>query len=463
MGNINLIRYTVNQSSQEEIKRHLLLCNEDFLIPLSERVNIDDYSAKIRSYSITFEAWCEKELVGLISCYANNTDRNIAFITNVSVLDSHRKKGIAQALFKKLFGNEIVCSFKKIEIKVFKNDIPTINLYKKNSFIEREQEHDQIVMERFLSNKEPLVSISCITYNHERYIRRCLDGFLMQKANFAFEILIHDDASTDGTADIIREYEEKYPAIIKPIYQTDNQYSKGVSISATFNWPRAKGKYIAMCEGDDYWVDVLKLQKQVDVLQKNPNINICSHPSLRLYGEEVRKDGYGFWGDKEKIIPAKEVILNYSNTAPLQSMLFRNYEVDKISQIIKKLLGGHSSLQIFYSIPDGLYYLPDYMSVYRVASASSISKVLFRNDKEYLVRQKKNWKGLDLLNESSNYIFNDDFNKAKQIRSLNAIKTGYLTNIQLITLIFNYKLYKAPRLLINAVRHHNKIKRKKVD
>lgn len=309
--------------------------------------------------------------------------------------------------------------------------------------------------------KNPLVSICCITYNHEHYIRQCLEGFLMQKTNFAFEILIHDDASTDGTANIIREYEEKYPTIIKPIYQTNNQYSKGVSISATFNWPRAKGKYIAMCEGDDYWIDILKLQKQVDVLQKNPNINICSHPSLRLYGDEVRKDGYGFWGDKEKIIPAKEVILNYSNTAPLQSMLFRNYEIDKISQIIKKLLGGHSSLQIFYSIPNGLYYLPEYMSVYRVASASSISKVLFRNDKEYLVRQKKNWKGLDLLNESSNYIFNNDFKKAKQIRSLSAIKTGYLSNIQLITLILNYKLYNKPRLLIDAVRHYNKIKRKK--
>ena len=99
----------------------------------------------------------------------------------------------------------------------------------------------------------PLVSICCITYNHAPYIRQCLDGFMMQQTNFTFEVLIHDDASTDGTADIIREYESKYPDIIKPIYQTENQYSKGVKVSATFNFPRAKGKYIAMCEGDDYW------------------------------------------------------------------------------------------------------------------------------------------------------------------------------------------------------------------
>src|SRR5690625_3999133 len=102
-------------------------------------------------------------------------------------------------------------------------------------------------------NKQ-IVSISCITYNQSSYIRQCLDGFLMQKCNFKFEVLIHDDASTDNTADIIKEYQAKYPDIIKPIYQAENQYSKGVrGINIRFNFPRAQGKYIALCEGDDYW------------------------------------------------------------------------------------------------------------------------------------------------------------------------------------------------------------------
>lgn len=121
----------------------------------------------------------------------------------------------------------------------------------------------------------PLVSICCVTYNHASYIRECLDGFMMQKTNFTFEVLIHDDASTDGTADIIKEYEIKYPGIIKPIYQIENQYSKGISPSVTFNFPRAKGKYIAMCEGDDYWTDPLKLQKQVDFLESHPDYVMC--------------------------------------------------------------------------------------------------------------------------------------------------------------------------------------------
>ena len=101
-------------------------------------------------------------------------------------------------------------------------------------------------------SQDILVSISCLTYNHFPYIRQCLNGFIMQRTTFAFEVLIHDDASTDGTAEIIREYELRYPNIVKPIYQIENQYSKGVKVQLVYNYPRAKGKYIAFCEGDDY-------------------------------------------------------------------------------------------------------------------------------------------------------------------------------------------------------------------
>jgi glycosyltransferase involved in cell wall biosynthesis len=135
-------------------------------------------------------------------------------------------------------------------------------------------------------HNEPLVSVCCITYNHEKYIREAIEGFLMQETSFPIEILIHDDASTDKTADIIREYEAKYPNIIKPIYQTENQYSKGVGISATYQWPRAKGKYIALCEGDDYWTDPYKLQKQVDFLEANPEYGICF-----TYSKKVDENG----------------------------------------------------------------------------------------------------------------------------------------------------------------------------
>jgi len=110
----------------------------------------------------------------------------------------------------------------------------------------------------------------------------------MQKTNFPVEILIHDDASTDGTADIIREYEAQYPDIIKPIYQTENQYSKGIKISQVYQFPRAKGKYIALCEGDDYWIDPYKLQKQVDFLEANPEYGMV-HTDFNTYNIKTKE------------------------------------------------------------------------------------------------------------------------------------------------------------------------------
>ncbi|MBO5924474.1 MAG: glycosyltransferase [Lentisphaeria bacterium] len=123
----------------------------------------------------------------------------------------------------------------------------------------------------------PMVSICCITFKHEKYIRECLDGFIMQKTNFPFEVIVHDDASPDKTADIIREYEAKYPDIIKPIYQTENQYSKKIKSLWKHVFPRCRGKYIAICEGDDFWCDENKLQMQYDFMEANPDYSLCMH------------------------------------------------------------------------------------------------------------------------------------------------------------------------------------------
>jgi glycosyltransferase involved in cell wall biosynthesis len=121
----------------------------------------------------------------------------------------------------------------------------------------------------------PVLSICCAAYNHAAFIRDCLDGFLMQQTTFPVEILIHDDASTDRTAEVIREYEARYPQLVMPVYEKENQYSKGTG--DLFSLKRARGQYIAVCEGDDYWTDPLKLQKQVDFLDRNPDYVVCYH------------------------------------------------------------------------------------------------------------------------------------------------------------------------------------------
>ena len=124
----------------------------------------------------------------------------------------------------------------------------------------------------------PLVSICCLTYNHAPFIRKCLDGFLMQQTDFPIEILIHDDCSTDGTTEIIKEYAAQYPDVIFPLYEEENKYSRGgAGKMDLYNYNRARGRYIAYCEGDDYWTDPLKLQKQVDFMESHPEYSVCFH------------------------------------------------------------------------------------------------------------------------------------------------------------------------------------------
>lgn len=226
----------------------------------------------------------------------------------------------------------------------------------------------------------PLVSICCITYNHEPYIRQCIEGFLMQKTTFQFEVLIHDDASTDNTANIIREYEAKYPDIIKPIYQTENQYSKGVKISSTYNYPRAKGKYIAICEGDDYWIDALKLQKQIDILEKNKEYGL-SHTAVQCY-EENNKKYYEKSIErlnitKDSNIDLKERILSGDYIIrPLTVVLHKKILLDVIEK--DKFL-FNSSLFLMGDTPtwvelaniSKVHYINDTTGVYRIYNGSA--------------------------------------------------------------------------------------------
>lgn len=129
----------------------------------------------------------------------------------------------------------------------------------------------------------PLASIRCLAYNQEQYIRQCLDGFVMQKTNFPFEIIVHDDASTDNTANIIREYVEKYPNI-NAILETENQYSKHDGSLARIVNQAIQGKYVALCEGDDYWIDPYKLQKQVDFLENHQEYAMV-YTSSKIYDQ----------------------------------------------------------------------------------------------------------------------------------------------------------------------------------
>lgn len=237
---------------------------------------------------------------------------------------------------------------------------------------------------------KPLVSICCITYNHEQYIRDCLEGFLMQKTDFPFEVLIHDDASTDHTADIIREYEAKYPDIIKPIYQTENQYSKGIKVGVTYNFPRAQGKYIAICEGDDYWIDPMKLQIQFDFMESNPDYSMCFHGAVVKSGEtgeELSK----FSDIQERDYTGYEMVEHW--IVPTASAFFRRKYTSQIP-VNKDFWCGDIITWLTMCKFGKIHAFAQKMSVYRILSTGAISTHNRRHDAAWLERQNRHFDAL---------------------------------------------------------------------
>lgn len=227
-------------------------------------------------------------------------------------------------------------------------------------------------------NQKPLVSICCATYNHEPYVRECLEGFLMQKTNFPFEVLIHDDASTDGTADIIREYEAKYPDIIKPIYQTENQYSKpNHKPISLWNYERAQGKYIAICEGDDFWCDPEKLQIQVDFMESHPDYSLCGHNSYRLKKGKLSKRFKSSIPEKD-ITTVTDILCG--NTFDTASIFFRYAMLINFKKFQDKCPVGDKSLELCLITHGKVHYLKKVMCVYRYGANNSFSERMVNKD-----------------------------------------------------------------------------------
>lgn len=209
-----------------------------------------------------------------------------------------------------------------------------------------------------------LVQIEVMTYNQAKYINQCLDGILMQKTNFKYEIVLHDDASTDGTTEIIKEYEKKYPGIINPIYQKENQFSKNIYINKTYNYPRVRAKYLAVCEGDDYWCDEYKLQKQVDFMESHPDYALCYHPAKMIYEDESHKPI--IIGESKHKNPQPYYNLLKGNYIPANSVMYRTkYLKQELLDYPECIYPGDWYNHIVVSNHGKIGYLPDVMYVYR--------------------------------------------------------------------------------------------------
>jgi len=234
----------------------------------------------------------------------------------------------------------------------------------------------EVIKTSYTTNK-PLVSICCLAYNHAPFIRQCLDGFIMQKTNFPIEVLIHDDASTDGTADIIREYEKKYPNIIKPIYQTENQYSKGVKISITYNFPRVQGRYIAMCEGDDYWTDDCYLKNGITFLEQHNEYNCYVTDSIHK-GSDFQISGINA---QNKQLDQVGHDISFDNYVYFHTSarIYRN--IFNFSKVLKHPYSGEIYLYYIFLDKGKVYFDHKVTSVYNITGNGAWSK-LTQNEKE---------------------------------------------------------------------------------
>lgn len=217
----------------------------------------------------------------------------------------------------------------------------------------------------------PVVSVVCTAFNHESFIEDALKSFLLQKTDFPFEVIVHDDASTDKTAAIINYYAKKYPLIVKPILQIENQYTINGHIPSLNTIEAAKGKYIAFCEGDDFWLTTNKLQNQYDALEANVKSSLCFTPSLELDESTQVTSIICFHYKKRANIPASSAIIGRGGYMPTASLFFRAEYSKYIIEHAKSWAIGDFFIQSYLALAGEVVYLPTTSCVYRRNTESS--------------------------------------------------------------------------------------------
>ncbi|MDT0499404.1 MULTISPECIES: glycosyltransferase [unclassified Halomonas] len=217
------------------------------------------------------------------------------------------------------------------------------------------------------SEGSPLVTIFCATYNHEQYIASALDGMLAQKTSFPFEVVVNDDASDDGTADIIRGYLNGYPNLIQANLHLENQLRQGIS-PEEHTFPMCRGRYIAFCEGDDAWKSPDKLQRQIEMLEANPECDMAFHPAEKHYFGLGRQSITGYYGNSPRVVSAEEIIEKRYGSIPTQSVIVRSRVAFELLRFMKEQedkMVADVYRNMLASQRGGACYLPEVMSLYR--------------------------------------------------------------------------------------------------
>jgi glycosyltransferase involved in cell wall biosynthesis len=242
-------------------------------------------------------------------------------------------------------------------------------------------------------NDNPEVSVCVQTYNHEPYIKDCLEGILMQETDFSFEILLGEDASKDGTREICLKYANKYPDKIRLfLHHRENNIQIGGQPTGRFNFLynlySAYGKYIALCEGDDYWTDPLKLQKQIEFMEDNKDCSLCFHNVMTTYENSNRENSIIIKDyDKSEWIDVREVISNKPRIATVSMVFINKKVVEYFTNWAITISAGEKAIQLSSTQVGKLFYINDVMAVYRSHSGG----LSFDND---IIKRIKIYKSL---------------------------------------------------------------------
>lgn len=235
-----------------------------------------------------------------------------------------------------------------------------------------------------MESQEIIVSVAMITYNHERFVAHAIESIVKQKTDFPFELIIHDDASKDSTAEIIKKYAAMYPDVIVPILQEENQYSKGVHFIPKYIYPKVRGKYYAFCEGDDYWTDMNRLQKQVDYLETHTEIVSVAARNL-IIDKNDNILGISHEGENlNRLFTAKDAIRLGTNMLHLSTMMRRSSVLFDENYLTGKKcckLGSHSFDIYYFSYNGGVYIMDAVFSAWR--------KVIEQNGDSFSSRNAK--------------------------------------------------------------------------
>lgn len=258
--------------------------------------------------------------------------------------------------------------------------------YKIDDFYNTKLPTENEIKSTWIDNKKPLVSVICLTYNQEKYINDAIKGFLIQATTFPFEVIIHDDASKDNTPTILKKYAEEYPNIIKIILQQENKYSLCPNSVLKIATEEATSEYLAICEGDDFWISKDKLQIQINKLIEHNECDICFHNSLLI--NQIDGNTQAINNFDKKIIDLKTSISSGASLMPTASIVVRKKIIDNLPPWFFQAPVGDYFIQVLGSINSAVY-INKIMSVYRANALNSWSNNNNFNSKKFIINSKK--------------------------------------------------------------------------